>query len=204
MARSRLPRRRAAWPAAALAALLLQACATYAPPLAGRVYTGRIAVRSDADAGQAARSVSGSFELSGNPSVGQLVLTSPIGVTVARARWADPRGAHGEPSTIELEANGATTRYASLEEMMQRAIGEQLPVAAMFDWLAGRPWAAAPAAVDGAGPSFEQLGWQVDESQFAAAGLIDARRPLPAPALHVRVKLDAPEAAASAASGAGS
>ena len=50
------------------------------------------------------------------------------------------------------------------------------------------------------GASFEQLGWHVDLSQFAGNQLIDAQRPLPAPALHVRVKLDAAEPAASAAS----
>jgi outer membrane lipoprotein LolB len=174
--------------------LLLQACATHPPPLAGHVYSGRIAVRSDAGAGRPARSVSGQFELSGTPSSGQLVLTTPLGTTVARARWDKPAGALGEPTEIELEADGRTTRYATLDEMMQRAIGDQLPLRAMFDWLAGRPWPGARAERDPSGARFGQLGWQVDESQFAAAGLIDAQRPLPEPALHVRVKLDAPGA----------
>jgi hypothetical protein len=70
----------------------------------------------------------------------------------------------------------------------------------MFDWLAGRPWPGARVVRDAAGASFEQLGWRVDESRFADDGLIDAVRALPAPALHVRVKLDPAEAPASAAS----
>jgi outer membrane lipoprotein LolB len=181
-------------------ALLLQACATHPPPLPGHVWSGRLAVRSDAAPGQPSRAMSGQFELSGNAASGQLILTSPIGTTVARARWSDPAGAQAMPSKIELEADGATTRYATLEDMMQRAIGDQLPLAAMFDWLDGRPWPAAPVRRDADGTSFDQLGWHVDLSQLAGNRLIDAQRPQPAPALHVRVKLDAAEPAASAAS----
>ena len=181
-------------------ALLLQACASHPPPLPGHVYTGRLAVRTDAAANLPARSVSGQFELSGNASSGQLILTSPIGTTVARARWSDPVGTQGVPSRIELEADGATTRYATLEDMMQRAIGDQLPLPAMFDWLSGRPWPDAPVVRGNAGAIFDQLGWHVDLSQLADNRLIDAQRAQPAPALHVRVKLDAAEGAASAAS----
>ena len=183
-------------------ALLLQACATHPPPLPGHVYAGRLAVRTDAAPGLPARSMSGQFELSGNASSGQFVLTSPIGTTVARARWSDPVGVEGAPSKIELEADGTTTHFATLEEMMRRAIGDQLPLPAMFDWLSGRPWPAAPAQRAADGASFEQLGWHVDLSQLAGNQLIDAQRPQPAPALHVRVKLDAAEPAASAASAA--
>jgi len=186
--------------AGVLALALLQACATRPPPLPGHVYTGRLAVRTDAVPDAPARSVSGQFELSGNASSGQLILTSPIGTTVARARWSHPVGLQGSPSRIELEADGATTHYATLEDMMQRAIGDQLPLAAMFDWLSGRPWPDAPVTSGTAAPTFDQLGWHVDLSQLADNRLIDAQRALPAPALHVRVKLDAAEPAASAAS----
>ncbi len=181
-------------------AALLSACATHPPPLPGHVYSGKLAVRTDASSDQPSRAVSGQFELSGNASSGQLVLTSPIGTTVARARWSDPVGAQGVPSKIELESDGGTTHYATLEDMMQRAIGDQLPLPAMFDWLSGRPWPYAPVQSGDATGSFSQLGWRVDLSQFRDNQLIDAQRPQPAPALHVRVKLDAPEPAASAAS----
>ena len=180
-------------------ALLLQACVSHPPPLPGHVYTGRLAVRTDAAPNLPARSVTGQFELSGNASSGQLVLTSPIGTTVARARWSDPVGSQGTPSKIELEADGGTTHYATLEEMMQRAIGDQLPLPAMFDWLSGRPWPNAPVSA-GTPHSFDQLGWHVELSQLADNRMIDAQRELPAPTLHVRVKLDAAEPAASAAS----
>ena len=181
-------------------ALLVQACATHPPPLPGHVYSGRLAVRTDAAPNWPARSVTGQFELSGNASSGQLILTSPIGTTVARARWSDPVGSQGAPSKIELEADGTTTHYTTLEEMMQRAIGDQLPLPAMFDWLSGRPWPDAPVERGTTGPTFDQLGWHVDLSQLADNRLIDAQRALPVPTLHVRVKLDAAEPAASAAS----
>ena len=183
---------------ALLLALSLQACVSHPPPLPGHVYIGRLAVRTDAAPGLPARAVSGQFELSGNASSGQLVLTSPIGTTVARARWSDPSGTQGSPSKIELEADGATTHYATLEQMMQRAIGDQLPLPAMFDWLSGRPWPAAPVQRSADGGSFDQLGWHVDLTQLRDNQLIDARRPQPAPTLHVRVKLDAAQSAASA------
>ena len=156
-------------------------------------------MRTDAAPNLPARSVTGQFELSGNASSGQLVLTSPIGTTVARARWSDPVGTRGTPSKIELEADGATTRYATLEDMMQRAIGDQLPLPAMFDWLSGRPWPDAPVQ-SGSTHSFDQLAWHVHLPPLADNRLIDAQRPQPAPTLHVRVKLDAAEGAASAAS----
>ena len=185
---------------AVVLALLLQACVTHPPPLPGHVWSGKLGVRTDAAPGQPARSMSGQFELSGSASSGQLVLTSPIGTTIARARWSDPVGTRGEPSKIELEADGGTTHYATLEEMMQRAIGDQLPLAAMFDWLDGRPWPDAPVQRSADGASFDQLGWHVDLSQLAGNRLIDAQRPQPVPVLHVRVKLDAAEPAAPAAS----
>lgn len=181
-------------------ALLLQACATHPPPLPGHVYSGRMAVRTEAAADRPARSVSGQFELSGNASSGQLILTSPIGTTVARARWSDPVGLLGEPSRIELEADGRTTQYATLADMMQRAIGDQLPLPAMFDWLAGQPWPAALVRQSADGGSFDQLGWHVDISSLASSQLIDAERALPTPPLHVRIKLDAAAPPASAAS----
>ena len=179
-------------------AALLSACATHPPPLPGHVYSGKLAVRTDASSDQPSRAVSGQFELSGNASSGQLVLTSPIGTTVARARWSDPVGAQGVPSKIELESDGGTTHYATLEDMMQRAIGDQLPLPAMFDWLSGHPWPNAPVTSGDATGSFDQLGWHVDLAQFRDNRLIDALRAQPVPALHVRVKLDAAEPSASA------
>jgi len=182
--------------AAAVAALtLVQGCATPQKPLEGPVIAGRLAVRSEAAPGHDARSDSGQFELSGSPARGQLVLTSPIGTTVARARWSAPEGAGAD---IELEADGRTRRFDNFDDMTEAALGQSLPLAAMFDWLAGRPWPHAPATFDADRGAFEQLGWRVDRSRLDSDGLVAADRPLPPPALHVRVKLDRGEAQAAA------
>jgi outer membrane lipoprotein LolB len=184
------------------AAALLPGCASTPPPLAGPVLAGRIAVRSEAAPGHDARSASGQFELRGGPEHGQLVLTSPIGTVVARARWSGPAAGLARAAgaaDIELEANGGTRRFDNFDDMTEAALGQSLPLAAMFDWLAGRPWPHAPAVFDADRAAFEQLGWRVDRSRYESDGLVAADRPLPPPALHVRVKIDRDAAAPASA-----
>jgi outer membrane lipoprotein LolB len=194
----RLPASAVATACALAAAALLPGCASAPPPLAGPVLAGRIAVRSEAAPGHDARSASGQFELRGSPERGQLILTSPIGTVVARARWASPDGGPAQadgPADIVLEADGGTRRFDNFDDMTEAALGQSLPLAAMFDWLAGRPWPHAPAVYDVDRTVFEQLGWHVDGSRYASDGLVAADRPVPPPALHVRVKLDRGDAA---------
>lgn len=65
-------------------------------------------------------------------------------------------------------------------------LGESLPVAALFDWLHGRPWRGAAHVI--AAPGFRQLGWAVDLARFADDTIVAVREQLPA--VTVRVKLD--------------
>ncbi|MCW7537484.1 outer membrane lipoprotein LolB [Aquabacterium sp. A7-Y] len=173
-----------------LAALLcvLSGCATRQPSTAGSeqvlpvALSGRLAVRVEPDAPNAKpRSSSGSFELLGEPSRGELRLASPLGSLLAVASW--------QPGEAWLRADGQTRRFADLDELTREMVGEALPVAALFDWLRGRPWSEAPSEPlpDGA-PGFVQLGWQVRLAQ-AADRLITAVR-LTLPAVTVRAKLD--------------
>jgi len=70
-------------------------------------------------------------------------------------------------------------------------LGESLPLAALFDWLRGRPWPGAtsrPLPAPG-GVGFEQLGWVVDLARFDQAAVAASRAR--APAVTVRAKLDA-------------
>lgn len=176
-----LHRGRAALAAAALAGLA--ACATVAPADPERpLLSGRLSVQIDGDPPQ--RQTAG-FELSGDASRGRLLLTTPIGTAVAEARW-DATGA-----TL-TDAQGRTERHATLHALAEQALGEALPLAALFDWLRGRPWPRAPAGPrQGAGPGFEQLGWDVDLSRLAEDGLLVARRAAPPP-VTVRVRLERP------------
>jgi len=170
--------------AAALATLaLLAGCASVAPPGAvpgGESLAGRLALRVDAAEGREARSVTAAFELLGRPEAGQLDLSTPLGTRIAQARWS--------PGRVVLMTPQGETPYASLDDLTQEVLGESLPVAALFDWLRGRPWTGAPHALANPGPGFRQLGWNVDLARFAEDTLV-AVRELP-PAVSVRVKID--------------
>ncbi|MBZ8139647.1 outer membrane lipoprotein LolB [Rubrivivax gelatinosus] len=163
---------------AALAALVLAGCAT-APRSPGTWVAGRMSVEvHPADA--PARRVASAFELQGDGERGELRLTSPLGSVVAAARWA--------PGEAVLTTADGETRYGGLDELSQQALGETLPLAALPDWLAGRPWSGAPHAATARG--FEQLGWNVDLAR-RDEGWIEAARAAPPP-MQVRVRLEAP------------
>ncbi len=152
---------------AAAAAALLGACAT---PLTSRptaadagFWSGRIAIRVTGDASQ---SFSGDFELQGQPSEGQLTLTSPLGTTLARMDWT--------PQRARLQRGPREEFYPSVEELVLRGTGVALPLTALFEWLQGRPAAAS--------------GWEPDLGLFSE-GRITARRTDPAPLVELRVLL---------------
>ncbi len=162
---------------AGLAALGLGACAT--PPGAPARWTsGRLALRVDAAPGRPPQSLSAGFELRGDDREGELRLLSPLGTLLAAARWA--------PGLALLDAGEGERRFASLDALSREALGEPLPLAALPDWLAGRPWRGAghTATADG----FEQLGWVVTLGALAE-GLLQARRAA-VPAVTLRVRLD--------------
>jgi len=165
--------------ASALATLaLLAACATPPAPTGEAMLAGRLAVRVAAHAGQAERSASSLFELRGTAQQGELALSTPLGNTVARARW--------QPGSAELTTADGTTRYADLDALAEQLLGQALPLAALVDWLHGRPWDGAPSRP---GPDgFEQLGWTVGLARFAEGWVVAERAQ--APAMSVRAKLD--------------
>ena len=164
---------------AALAAALLVACAT-PPPAPGESAwtTGRLSVSVAAQGGQAAQRMSAGFELRGDDRSGELRLNSPLGTRVAQARWA--------PGLAVLDTGDGERRFDTLDELSRQVLGEAMPLAALPDWIAGRPWPAAPHRVQEGG--FEQLGWSVRLAR-QAEGWIDARREAP-PEVVVRVRLD--------------
>lgn len=129
-----------------------------------------------------AQSVSAGFELRGRPDAGEIELASALGTLLAQARWT--------PREVLLVTPQGTRRFADLDQLSREALGEALPLAALFDWLRGRPWpgAASSRLASADRPGFAQLGWEVDLSRFES-GLIAAQRPL-APAVQLRVQLD--------------
>ncbi len=143
--------------------------------------SGRMSVAVDASAGTPARAVSTAFELSGTPVRGRLDLTTPLGTVMARARWS--------PGDVQLATPDATTSYPDLDALTRDVLGESVPVAALFDWLRGRPWPGAPSREQASPPGFAQLGWAVDLARWND-GWIVARRAAPAPAVTVRARLE--------------
>lgn len=164
----------------------LSACATNpsAPPTStSEILSGRMTVRIDATGSTPARAVSAAFELSGNARQGRLDLNSPLGTTLARARW--------EPGSVAVTTPQGDSKHEDLPAMTRALLGEDLPLLALFDWLRGRPWEGAlstPATLPST--DFTQLGWDVNLTEFSQRW-VTARR-TQAPAVLLRVKLDTP------------
>jgi outer membrane lipoprotein LolB len=87
------------------------------------------------------------------------VLTSPLGATLAEARWT--------PGEARLVAPEGERRYPGLDALAVDLVGEPLPIGALFSWLRGQPEPGRPSrALDGSA-GFEQFGWRVDLARFA-------------------------------------
>ena len=156
---------------AALYAIILIAGCSSIPGAEGQKYSnipfwsGRISISTTHPKPQR---VTGSFELSGHPDAGSLTLTSPLGNTLATARWS--------PGLALLEQGGQTVRYPDIQALIAAALGQPLPLATVFAWLEGRPESA-----EGWTPDLDQLG----QGRLAARrndALVDAE---------VRIVLDA-------------
>lgn len=168
-----------------LAATLLGGCAIVptVEPSVDRL-SGRLSVRVEAAPGSPVRNVNAAFELEGDARTGRLNLSSPLGSVLAQARWA--------PGSVVLATPDGEQAFADMDALTREALGESVPVTALFDWLRGRPWpgAASVANTPPAEPGFRQLGWTVSLARFDEA-LIAAQRDTP-PAVVVRAKLDRP------------
>jgi outer membrane lipoprotein LolB len=143
---------------------------TAAPAATPQVYSGRLALSvtppPEATGGPVARSASGLFELVGTESLGRLTLTSPLGTTLAEARWS--------PQEAQLVSSEGERRFGSLDQLTTALVGEPLPIGALFAWLGGRPAAGASRALAEA-TGFEQFGWRVDLGRFTDGRLRLAR-----------------------------
>ena len=165
--------------------LLLGACTTVppAPPAGARdALSGRLALRVEAMGDASARAFSAAFDLRGDAQSGTLGLSTPLGSTLAEARWS--------PVEVVLATPQGTRRFSSLDELTREALGESVPVEAWFDWLRGRPWPGAPSEATATLPQgFAQLGWRVDLGRFDE-GTVAATRESPPPTVTVRIRLD--------------
>ena len=151
--------------ASALAcALVLAGCATPPPRTATsgeQSWSGRMALTVQ---GRVNDSFSAGFELHGAPQAGELSLFNPLGGTIAVLSWT--------PGKATLHANGGTREFPSVEALAQEATGAPLPLASLFDWLAGK--------------ATDVPGWAADLSQLAQ-GRLHAQRTEPPPPVDLRL-----------------
>ena len=156
-----------------LAALFLTGCAVppkpsgYSPS-GQTAWHGRLAVRVESTPPQEQpQSFAAGFELSGNAQTGSLMLFTPLGNTVASLSWT--------AQTATLLSKGELREFDSLDALIKQTLGTEIPVAALFAWLAGE--------------NMQLAGWSADLSQHDK-GRISARRSQPQPQAELRLVLD--------------
>ncbi len=131
------------------------------------LWRGRLAVSVQADPGRSpARHFAGEFELSGSATSGRLDLYTPLGMTIASLSWT--------PTLALLRSEGGVRSFGSLESLVWETLGTDVPVGALFGWLAGEDVRAA--------------GWSVDLSG-QAGGRITARQNEPHRGAEIRLIL---------------
>jgi outer membrane lipoprotein LolB len=154
---------------AACAALLVAGCAQpmrapQAKEAATGLWTGRLALQVE---DQPSQSFSAAFELKGRPESGELKLFNPLGGTLAALSWS--------PGSARLQSGNKVRQFESIDALVAGATGTAIPVASLFDWLAGNNTAVP--------------GWEADLSQLDQ-GRLRARRISPPPLADLRVALD--------------
>ncbi len=131
------------------------------------VWRGRLAVRIEPEQAPP-QAFSAGFELLGDAKTGQLTLFTPLGSTAAALSWS-------AQTAVMRTSNGDVRYFESLDALISQALGTEIPVAALFAWLAGDLITVA--------------GWQADLSQHAD-GRITARRTAPTPLAELRLVLE--------------
>jgi outer membrane lipoprotein LolB len=127
-------------------------------------WVGRLSVKVHSDPVQ---TLSAQFELQGSVENGILVLTSPLGTTLARILWS--------PQDATLQVATEVQRFDSLDTLTRHVAGTELPVLSLFSWLDGK--------------STESPGWSLD-LQDLATGRLAAHRFAPAPAADLKIILE--------------
>jgi outer membrane lipoprotein LolB len=139
--------------------------------------SGRLSVQVNGGSAGKASGGNAGFELIGNPLAGQLELSTPLGSLVARAIWRERE--------VRLQTPEDERRFDDLDALTRELLGEPIPVAALFDWLRGRPWPQAASQPSGNG--FEQLGWQIDLARFPEGLIVATRRAEPVVTMRARI-----------------
>ena len=131
---------------------------------AASTWRGRLVVRVNDGHLQ---NFSAGFELTGSALAGEMTLFNPLGSTAAVLTW--------NPQMATMRVDGDVQYHLSLKALIGQVIGIEVPVDALFAWLAGEPVVAD--------------GWNPDLSQHTN-GRVTAKRTTPDPPVEIRLVLD--------------
>jgi outer membrane lipoprotein LolB len=169
--------------------LLLAGCAS-TPPAArpsqsgSSAFTldGRIAVKWDG------KHSSGGFHWLHDSESDDITMLAPLGITAAHIK----RDTHG----ASLEASGRLYAAADSGELMQQALGWQLPLEGLPYWVMAKPMPGTPASMErdanGQVSQLRQDGWDIRYTAYAAtaADSLPLRMTLQREKLEIRLLID--------------
>jgi outer membrane lipoprotein LolB len=152
------------------------------PATVSAAHTGRLILQMNDSSGKP-QIHSLMFDLQGTPEQGQLDLSTALGTLLAQAQWT--------PQQATLTSSQGSQIYPDIAALSQAALGQNIPLQALFDWLRARPWSGAPLEKSSA-QGFTQLDWRIDLSRWDRR-VVMAERTMPS---RVRLTLQlAPKAA---------
>ncbi len=151
--------------------LVEEKTASIAKPVV-KSYQGRLSLRIASDPPQ---SLYAGFALNGDAQTGDLALNSPLGNSLAQMSWT--------PQSAVLKAKNETKEFPSASTLIAAVTGTQIPLSALFDWIAGKNTPAE--------------GWEIDLSGMNLASSSDetaqrlvAKRLSPLPTAELRIAID--------------
>jgi len=115
-----------------------------------------------------AEQFSANFEVNGRPEQGELALYSPIGTTLAVARWS--------PDGAQLLQGTKVQSFVSVQAMTQQLTGNSLPLPQLLAWL----------DQDGA----DLPGWTLKSETSPNSRRVFAKRATPLPLLELTLVID--------------
>jgi outer membrane lipoprotein LolB len=98
---------------------------------------------------------------------------------------------HWTDTNAWLQTDQGERHFDTLGALSAEVLGEPLPLAALMNWVQGRPDPDLPDATHITPNSFEQSGWQIDTTDIGI-GRLNAQRPATASlrGITVRIRLD--------------
>lgn len=119
---------------------------------------GQMSIKLAAHADQSAKGLSLGFFFSGNTDVGQLDLMTLMGSQIAQVSW--------QPGEAWLTNEKGRQRYDNLDELSIAALGENLPLRSLVQWMQGQPDLDLPSLPGPQANTFLQEGWLIDTSEL--------------------------------------